>query len=571
VRRRSSFIEIYLKKGSNMLGKKFYTISVVCLILALSLSYKHEEVVAADGASSHYQWLEKLDRIYRIVDKVYVDDIESDKVMKGAVDGFLKELDPHSYYITPEKQKEVDEDFNGEFGGIGVEFEIKDKYLTVVAPIPGTPSDALGIQPGDRIIKIDDETAFDITTQEVFKRLKGPIGSEVKVGISRTGVDRVLDYVIKRAAIPVRSVIAKCMVDDITGFVRINRFAMKTAEELKEALTFLKGEGMERLILDLRGNPGGLMDQAIEIVDMFIGGGKKIVYTKGRLEQFNEEHYSTDQPDDMKDLPIVILIDAGSASASEIVSGALQDHDRAYIIGAKSFGKGLVQRPFPLGDGSVVRVTIAKYYTPTGRLVQRPYDKGVVDYYLDRYRAEDSLTEKERFKKDSLKKANTYYTLNKGRVVYGGGGITPDSIVTYDLRSDIVTSLYSKSVYNEVAIEFYNDNRNIDQPWATNFKAFLSSFTVDQNLIDSFINHAEKNGVYLVDEVTPEMKKDKEKLYYTNSDFEKSKDQIAQDLKEVIGKQFFNDITLYPSIRYREDKHVKYSFDLFNKAEELVH
>ncbi len=295
-----------------MLGKKFYALSIIFLILAIGLSYKYEEIEAAETVDNHLQWLQKIDRIYRIVDKVYVDEVESDKLMKGAVDGFLKELDPHSYYITPEKQKEVDEDFNGEFGGIGIEFEIKDKYLTVVTPIPGTPSDALGIQPGDKIVKIDDETAFDITTQEVFKRLKGPIGTEVKIGVSRSGVDKILDYVIKRAAIPVRSVVAKCMVDDITGFVKINRFAMKTAQELRESLEFLKSQGMERLILDLRGNPGGLMDQAIEVVDMFIGGNKKIVYTKGRLSQFDEEYYSTDSKNDLTDIPIVILIDAGS-------------------------------------------------------------------------------------------------------------------------------------------------------------------------------------------------------------------------------------------------------------------
>ncbi|PID29215.1 MAG: peptidase [Candidatus Cloacimonadota bacterium] len=553
-----------------MLGKKFYALSIIFLILAIGLSYKYEEIEAAETVDNHLQWLQKIDRIYRIVDKVYVDEVESDKLMKGAVDGFLKELDPHSYYITPEKQKEVDEDFNGEFGGIGIEFEIKDKYLTVVTPIPGTPSDALGIQPGDKIVKIDDETAFDITTQEVFKRLKGPIGTEVKIGVSRSGVDKILDYVIKRAAIPVRSVVAKCMVDDITGFVKINRFAMKTAQELRESLEFLKSQGMERLILDLRGNPGGLMDQAIEVVDMFIGGNKKIVYTKGRLSQFDEEYYSTDSKNDLTDIPIVILIDAGSASASEIVSGALQDYDRAYIVGTKSFGKGLVQRPFPLGDGSVVRVTIARYYTPTGRLIQRPYDKGVMSYYLDRYKDEDSLSEKEKFKRDSLKKANTFYTLKRKRIVYGGGGITPDSIVTYDPTPNLVQDLIRKSVLNELAIEFYQSHKNSNEKWVKDFNTFLNEFEVTDELIESTKEHAEKNRVFLVEEVTEDMSKNKKKIYYTFKDFEDAKDIISQDIKEFIAKQLFNDITLYPTVRFKEDKHVKYAFDLFNKAEELI-
>jgi carboxyl-terminal processing protease len=313
---------------------------VAALIIAIMFSYKYENGDASNGNSLMY--FQKMNYILRVVDNVYVDEPDIDKMMEGAIEGMLKKLDPHSSYIPADKQKEVEEDFQGEFGGIGVEFEIKDKYLTIISPIPDTPSDRLGLMPGDKIIRIDEKTAYDITTEEVFKRLKGQIGSKVKITVARIGVDEPLEYEIIRAAIPIHSVIAKCLLDDkTTGYISINRFASKTSAEVEEALNYLEANGMKRLILDLRGNPGGLMDQAIEVADKFIDAGKLIVYTKGRFSDFDEEFYSTGSATHKK-FPVIVLIDAGSASASEIVSGALQDHDRAFILGARSFGKGLV-------------------------------------------------------------------------------------------------------------------------------------------------------------------------------------------------------------------------------------
>ncbi|MBN1968645.1 MAG: S41 family peptidase [Candidatus Delongbacteria bacterium] len=549
-----------------MLGKKFYMFTVFLFILAISVSYRHDEADAAQQKSDYYSWFEKLSRIVNLVDQVYVEDFDKDKVMEGAVEGLLKELDPHSYYISPEKQKSEEEDFNGEFGGIGIEFEIKDKYLTVITAIPETPSDELGLQPGDRIVKIDGESAFDITTEQVFKRLKGPLGSNVNITISREGVDKLLEYTIQRAAIPIKSVIAQCMVDNQTGFVKINRFAKKTAEELKEALILLKAQGMQRLVLDLRNNPGGLMDQAVEIVDMFLSGGKKIVYTKGRISQFNEEYFSSSETE-KENCPLIILIDAGSASASEIVSGSLQDNDRAYIIGAKSFGKGLVQRPFPLGDGSVVRITIARYYTPTGRLIQRPYDKGITNYYLDRFRNEDDLTEKEKFEKDSMKKANTYYTLNKNRVVYGGGGITPDSIVLYDPTSRIIEDLYRKRVFSDFAINYFNHHKSSLPSWSNDFDKFRAVFNIDESIKSDFISLCEKSGIKITDKEINKDEREKDVDYYTIEEFDKDFHEISVDLKYHIGKQFFNDISLYPRVKYEDDKHVKVALDMFDKID----
>ena len=551
-----------------MSDKKFYMFSVLILIAAILLSYKYEDTEASTNDT--LQYFKKMNYILRIVDNVYVDEPDNEKMMEGAIEGLLQGLDPHSTYIPAEEQKEVEEDFKGEFGGIGIEFEIKHKFLTVISPIPDTPSDRLGLQPGDRIIRIDGKTAVGITTNEVFKRLKGIIGTKVDITIARTGVDKPLEFEIHRAAIPVHSVIAKCMLDDKkTGYISINRFAYKTAAELEEALQTLEGRGMTQLILDLRGNPGGLMDQAVEITDKFLDAGKMIVYTKGRFKDFDDEYFSTRQATHEK-MPIIILIDAGSASASEIVSGALQDHDRALILGTKSFGKGLVQRPFDLGDGSVARITIARYYTPTGRLIQRPYENGNESYIYDRFADEDDLTEKQKLKKDSVKKAQTFYTLRKKRVVYGGGGITPDSTITYDLYSDLMTDLFRKRVFQDHAIDFFNSNKNNKGNWKKNFEAFYTTFEVKKNNVNKFVEIAEKNKIFIVDKI-PEKKDIKKKdIYYTKVNFEKDLKKIKLEIKYNIARQYFKDKTLYPRIKAMSDKFVKKALTMFDKAKKLA-
>ncbi|HQO10344.1 MAG TPA: S41 family peptidase [Clostridiales bacterium] len=550
-----------------MSDKKFYITAVALLLAAILLSYRYETGEASSSGNS-LNYFQKMNYILRIVDNVYVDEPDVDKVMQGAIEGMLKTLDPHSAYIPADKQKEVDEDFEGVFGGIGIEFEIKDKYLTVISAIPETPSERIGLMPGDKIIRIDSKTAYDITTEEVFKRLKGPIGSKVNITVARTGAAEPMDYEIIRAAIPVHSVIAECLLDDrITGYISINRFATKTAQELEDALNSLKKKGMERLILDLRGNPGGLMDQAVEIVEKFIGVNKLIVYTKGRYKDFDEEFYST-VDGKHKDLPLIILIDAGSASASEIVSGALQDHDRALIVGAKSFGKGLVQRPFDLGDGSVARITISRYFTPTGRLIQRPYDEGTESYYLDRYLEED-MTEKEKAKEDSIKKAQTFYTLNKKRVVYGGGGITPDTLMTYDPVSDLMTDLYRLRVFQDHSIDFYNSMNGKSFEWKEDFEKFYNCFDVSDQMITDFLAIAKRNSINIMETVPDKKDADKKQYYYTFAQFDKDKEKIKEEIKYNIARQYFKDKGLYPRIKAMNDKFVKKALKLFDEAKKL--
>jgi carboxyl-terminal processing protease len=552
-----------------MSDKKFYIISVALLLIAIVFSYKYEDGEASDGGNT-LNYFQKMNYILRVVDNVYVDEPDIDKVMQGAIEGMLKTLDPHSSYIPADKQKEVDEDFEGVFGGIGIEFEIKDKYLTVISAIAETPSERIGLLPGDKIIRIDSKTAYDITTEDVFKRLKGPIGSKVNITVARVGASEPMEYEVIRAAIPIYSVVAECMLEDkITGYISINRFANKTSQELEDALNSLNKNGMKRLILDLRGNPGGLMDQAVEVVEKFIGINKMIVYTKGRFKDFDEEFYSTVDGNHKK-LPLIVLIDAGSASASEIVSGALQDHDRAYILGAKSFGKGLVQRPFDLGDGSVARITISRYYTPTGRLIQRPYDEGNESYFLDRYMDPELMTEKEKAKEDSIKKAETFYTLNKKRIVYGGGGITPDSLITYDPYSDLMADLLRMRVYQDHSIDFFNAMNGKENGWKTNFEKFYKEFTITDAMLEDFINVAKKNKINIL-EVVPD-KKDmaKKELYYSKEQFSKDIDKIKIEIKYNIARQYFKERSLFPRIKAMNDKFVITALTLFDEAKKLA-
>jgi len=362
--------------------------------------------------------LKKLNQVVRLAQNYYFEDFDIDKAMEGAIRGFLEELDPHSQYIDAKEFETINEQFEGNFQGIGIEYSMIDGYITVISPIPETPSERAGLQSGDKIIKIDGESAYKITTEEVFKKLRGKKGTTVNVQILRENVEP-FDVMLIRDEIPIKSIIASFLIEPEIGYVKINRFANNTVEELVSALDQLEQQGMNKLILDLRNNGGGLLGQAVDMVDLFVSSRDTIVYTKGKISSANEVYYSHNNFYD-KSYDLVVLINNGSASASEIVSGALQDLDRAIIVGERSFGKGLVQRQIPLMDGSAARITIAQYFTPSGRLIQRPYNKGIDQYYEIESIEDTSLTDK-----------SIHYTKN-GRIVYGGGGIWPDSLIKYD-------------------------------------------------------------------------------------------------------------------------------------------
>ncbi len=384
------------------------------------------------------------------VQRNYVEEVDSEEMVRGAIRGMLEELDPHSTYVDPEAFARMNERNTGEYEGIGISFEIRNGFITVISAIEGGPSAHLGIRPGDQIVEIEGESARNLANDEVVDRLKGPKGTEVNITIARPGLEKHLKFAIRRDKIPIYSVPYSFMLDDgETGYIRMIRFSATTAEELEAAMESLEAQGMQRLVFDLRGNTGGFLNQAIEVADKFIDGNQVIVYTKGRIEGSSQYYYSTDAATHGR-FPLIVMVNHGSASASEIVSGAIQDHDRGLVAGVTTFGKGLVQRQYMLSDNSALLLTVARYYTPSGRLIQRSYADR--EEYLDHWRLDpDDLAAADADTADRP----IYHTLNEGRVVYGGGGITPDIRIDagFDL-TDAEVALEQSRILFEYANEF---------------------------------------------------------------------------------------------------------------------
>ena len=391
-----------------------YLVALICILLFYAFS-----------TDSFLSKLKSLSYLLRLVDNYYVEEVDLNQIIDGAMHGLLEELDPHSQYIPAKDFELMQESLVGEFEGIGIEFAILDGYITVISPIPGTPSDKAGLVGGDKIIKINGESAYKIKQDEVFKKLRGPKNSSVIVTISRIGLETPFDVELIRDKIPIHSIIAAFNYSDDIGYIKINRFAQNTYEELIEAVDSLETSGMKKMILDLRNNGGGLMDQAVAILDLFINSNDTLLFTKGRIYDANSVFYARKNKYDKK-MPINILINRASASASEIVAGAFQDLDRGLVVGETSFGKGLVQKQFILDDGSAARITISRYYTPSGRLIQRNFNEGVDEYYLN-------LASDNREANDSLRQTLPTFKTKSGRTVYGGGGITPDIYVPLEI------------------------------------------------------------------------------------------------------------------------------------------
>lgn len=466
-------------------------ILMVVIGLLVSLSPLGRKI-AANG-NDLFLKLKVLNDIIGIVNDYYVDVPDWDEVMEGAYSGLLEQLDPHSFYIEKKELSGINEEFTGKFEGIGIEFDVLDGYITVISPVAGAPAEKVGLEVGDKIVRIDGESAYKIKREDVSKKLRGPKGTAVEVTIRRKGVED-FDVTIIRDEIPLYSVSAAFMIDDSTAYVFVNRFSGTTSDEVREALARLASVGMTRLILDLRNNSGGLMDQAIEISDLFIEGRKMIVYTQGRIRGANEEFYSG-RIDGYENIPIVVLLNRGSASASEIVAGAIQDHDRGLIVGETSFGKGLVQRQYPLRDGSAIRLTVARYYTPSGRLIQRAYDGTLEDYYKDLYEENrDSLLAEE----DSLEGRPQYQT-DAGRIVYGGGGINPDYQVKYEqnLSRDTYKLLRHPS---RVLFEYTNQIAEEYKRYENKKERFISKFEISDKDFEEFLEMARSKAIAVDDE-----------------------------------------------------------------------
>ncbi len=433
----------------------------------------------------------KLNDVISYIKQEYVDTIDEKAVVDGSIDEILRQLDPHSAYIPAEELDAANEPLEGNFEGIGIEFHIQQDTIMVVSTISGGPSEMVGLRPGDRIVRVEEETVagVGITNRDVIQKLRGKGGTEVMISVLRRGRAGLMAFTIIRGKIPINSLEAAFMVGPNTGYIRLSRFAATTHEEFVTALTGLKKQGMQKFIFDLRRNPGGYLDAATRITDEFLDDGKLIVYTHGKARPRAEYKASADGA--FLDGDVVVLIDEGSASASEIVAGALQDWDRAVIVGRRSFGKGLVQEQTVFPDGSALRLTIARYYTPTGRSIQTPYENGFMEYQLEHMsrmvhgEPEDSVPVP-----DSLK-----YTTPGGKVVYGGGGITPDVFVPIDTSyfSEYFELLAQAGLMSQFAYNYVDRNRG--RLKSESFEAFDRSFTVTGEVMNAFIAFAAAQGV----------------------------------------------------------------------------
>lgn len=495
----------------------------------------------ASGQSVKAQ-LQKFNYILHSIRDIYFEEPDLSELIDGAIEGMLKTLDPHSQYITAEAQETITEQFQGKFEGIGISFVLQNKWITVVSPIPGTPSHRLGIRAGDRIVEIDGESAWDLATDEVISKLRGPKGTHVNVTIQREGETDPLYFDIERDEIPIHSVEAAFMLDDHCGYVQINRFTATTSDELEEALDSLDDCGMDRLILDMRNNSGGYLDAAVAVADKFIPGGNMIVYTRGRIPRSNDERYSTE--DTYPLYPLVVLMNNGSASGSEIVAGAVQDLDRGLILGQTSFGKGYVQTEMKLPDKSAVRITTARYYTPSGRLIQRPHDKGLAQYL------EDSITTQEDAETDTSRPV--YYTLSN-RKVYGGGGITPDVWVD----PQYLTRFTSQILNQRLVLEYANQYLAEHSTPTTDFDTFLDQFQVTDAMLSDFMDLVEiKYGRMLAQNV----KRDRDFMDFRSS-YEHSWDAIREFVRSA-EYDFDGEVRVtFPVDSLRDELRDKYSLD----------
>jgi carboxyl-terminal processing protease len=467
-----------------------FAVAGLC-VLGLLLGFQFNKLISGDTI---YDELNKFKDVLTLTEQVYVDPVDTQKLVEAAIVGALGELDPHSIYIPPAELETVTEDFQGSFEGIGVYFDVVKDTILVVSAVPRGPSEGLGIRAGDRIVKINDTSAIGIKQDDVPKKLRGPKGTHVKVAIFRPGGSKLFDFDIVRDKIPLYSVDVSFIVKDDIGYIAINRFSQTTHDEFVSAYNDLRAKGMKKLVIDLRDNPGGYLDQAYQIADEMLPKGKKIVYTKSRNAQFDEEYVSTGNGK-LTNVPLIVLVDHGSASASEIVSGAMQDWDRGLIVGETTFGKGLVQRQFDLADKSAIRLTIARYYTPSGRLIQRAYGKDFAAYEREAFDRDES-------EGDNLEHANEsdsarpVFKTAAGRKVYGGGGITPDYIVKTEKLTEYTASVLSKNLVLELTSAYLEQHApELKSTYAGDMNRFMKEYTVSDGMMSDLVSLATKDSV----------------------------------------------------------------------------
>ena len=486
-----------------------------------------------------------------LIDNFYVDSTDMAKLTEEAIVAMLKALDPHSTYIAPKDVKKANENLEGSFEGIGVTFQILRDTILVVSAVPGGPSEKVGIMAGDRIIKIDGEDAFGkkVNNEFVTSHLRGNKGTKVSLAIKRGDDDELIDFEIVRDKIPLNSINTYFMVDKKIGYIKLDQFAQKSVEEFRTALAELKKQGMKSLIFDLRGNSGGYLQTAFGLSNEFLGSDKTVVFTEGLKSP--KQVFTTDSDGEFRDGRLVVLIDEGSASASEIVSGAIQDWDRGVLIGRRSFGKGLVQRPFNLPDGAQMRLTTARYYTPTGRCIQRSYEKGSEDYFKEMTKR---LEHGEYYHADSIQFPDSlrFYTLNSGRTVYGGGGIMPDIFMPADTtyNTKLLTNLIRKMVFNSYCIDYVLKNREQIHQEYPEFADFDNKFTVTDDMIADFKIMAEGKDVKWDDE-----------------QYQRSEMWVKLRIKGMIAQDVWN-VDKFYQVVMKEDKMIQKAVEILNSKKE---
>ena len=477
----------------------------------------------------------------------YVDQPDEDKLVESAIISMLKELDPHSTYANPEEVKKLNEPLQGNFDGIGIQFNMAEDTLFVIQTIAGGPSEKAGIRAGDRIVMVNDTliAGVKMVTEDISRRLRGPKGTKVELKVVRRGVNGMMNFSVKRDKIPVHSLDAAYMINSQIGYIKINRFGATTHEEFMDALMSLQDQGLEHLILDLQGNGGGYLNAAIDIANEFLGQKEVIVYTEGRRNPRKDFYAKGDGC--FQRGRLVVLVDEYSASASEIVSGAIQDWDRGLIVGRRTFGKGLVQRPIDLPDGSMIRLTIARYYTPAGRCIQKPYEQGdnYEDELVERYNRGEMMSADSIHFPDSLK----CITLKKGRTVYGGGGVMPDYFIPVDTAryTKYHRQLILQGVIQKVHLQLIDKNRDEWLKTYKTYKAFSQKFDIDETMTKQLISEGQKTGIE-----------------YNEEQYRQSESQIKLQMKALIARDLWSNNEYYQTINAANES-VKKAVELLEK------
>ncbi len=491
----------------------------------------------------------KMRQVLSYIEDYYVDTVNLTDMTDHAIKEMLSKLDPHTSYIPSKDVEIMNAQLEGDFEGIGVEFVLFEDTIQVIMPIPNSPSDKAGIEAGDRIIKVNETPVANvkIDNRKIFDLLRGKKNSKVKLTIFRPYQNKELTLTVERGTIPTSTVEVGYMLTPRTGYIKVSRFGMNTFKEFETQLSKLLRDGMEDLVLDLRGNPGGYMDQAVKMVDELLAGKEMIVYTDGKQKRFDSEE-KAHRKGDFEKGAVVVLLDEGSASASEIVAGALQDNDRALIVGRRSFGKGLVQKPITLRDDSELRLTISRYYTPSGRSIQKPYSD-TTDYSLE---IMERYTNGELYHADSSKmNTETKYKTLHGRTVYGSGGIMPDIFIARDTSyfTPFIDSLYSKNIVRNWTSTYYNLNKEKFKEMQV--KDFISTFEIDEKLENDFLKYAQSQKVEL-----------------NNAEYQISRSFILNQIKASLAKLEWQYEGFYPVIN-QEDNEIKAALENLHKAEEL--